>query len=101
MQLRESRASFGDVKVVAVTTDDARVSRSVADQLRLDYPILTDRPGGLGAAFGVFQAGGHMGNTDQHSMFVIDSSGVVRWQEISPSMNVPMSDVRSALEAAS
>ena len=73
---------------------------SVVQQLRLDFPILTDRAGGLGSAFGIFQAGGHMGNTDQHSMFVIDSTGIVRWGQLSPSMHVAIGDVTSALEAA-
>lgn len=100
MELQQNEASFG-AKVVAVTTDDASVSRSVAQQLRLDYPILTDRQGRLGSAFGVYQSGGHMGNTDAHAMFVIDSSGVVRWSQLSPSMNVPMSAVKAALLAAS
>ena len=69
-------------------------------QLRIDFPVLADRPDGLGAAFGVFQSGGHMGNTDEHSMFVIDSGGIVRWGQISPSMHVQMDDLRSALRAA-
>jgi peroxiredoxin len=86
--------------VVAVTTDDARISASVVQQLHLDYPILTDRAGGLGSAFGVYQAAGHMGSTDEHSMFVIDSAGFVRWGQVSPSMHVLMSDVLSAVQAA-
>ena len=72
----------------------------MVQQLHLDYPILTDRPGGMGSAFGVFQMGGHMGNTDEHSMFVIDSTGIVRWGQISPSMHVPMGDVLTAVRAA-
>ena len=100
MELQQNEAGFG-AKVVAVTTDDAAISRSVAQQLHLDYPILTDRQGALGSAFGVFQMGGHMGNTDAHAMFVIDSSGIVRWSQVSPSMNVPMAAVKAAVEAAS
>lgn len=85
--------------MVAVTTDDAKVSRSVASQLHLDYPILADYPGGLGSAFGVYKEGGHMGNTDQHAIFVIDSNGSVRWQRIEPSMRIAISDVMQALAA--
>lgn len=101
MELQQNERSFGGAKIVAVTTDDLGTSESVARQLRLDYPILTDRIDGLGAAFGVFQSSGHMGSTDEHSMFVIDSAGIVRWRQISPSMHVPMGDVQAALEAVS
>lgn len=85
--------------MVAVSTDSLQLSESVTRQLGLGYPILADRPGGLGAAFGVFQSSGHMGSTDEHSMFVIDSAGIVRWKEISPSMHVAMADVLNAVKA--
>ena len=41
-----------------------------------------------------------MGNTDEHSMFVVDSTGIVRWGQVSPSMHVAMGDVTAALQAA-
>ncbi len=97
-QQRNQLASEG-AKVVAVSTDSLQVSSSVTQQLGLNYPILVDRPGGLGAAFGVFQSGGHMGSTDEHSMFVIDAGGVVRWKQISPSMHVAMADVLEAVKS--
>ena len=85
--------------MVAVTTDRFEVSRSVALKLNLDFPILVDEPGGLGAAFGVYYPQSHMGATDAHSIFVLDQSGKVRWKQISASMNVPMSQVVAAVDA--
>lgn len=101
VELQRDKDQFASegAKVVAVSTDSLQVSTSVTRQLGLDYPILVDRPNGLGAAFGVFQGSGHMGSTDEHSMFVIDASGVVRWKQISPSMHVAMSDVLDAVKA--
>lgn len=86
--------------MVAVTTDEKTISKSVAQQLHLDFPILTDHANGLGTAFGIFQGSGHMGSTDAHSMFVIDTAGIIRWKEISPSMNIPMAHVARALAEA-
>lgn len=101
VELQRDRDRFAaeGAKVVAVSTDSLQVSTSVTQQLGLGYPILADRPDGLGAAFGVFQSGGHMGSTDEHSMFVIDASGIVRWKQISPSMHVAMADVLEAVKA--
>lgn len=87
--------------MVAVSTDELAVSRSVASQMHLSFPILADRPGGMGSSFGIFTSGGMHSNTDSHSMFVIDSQGVVRWGQVAPSMVVNMQDVQQALDKAS
>ena len=83
-----------------MTTDDLATSRSVAQQLHLDYPILSDKLGNLGMGFGIYRGSGHMGSADQHSMFVLDATGAVRWKEISPSMHVHLADVIAAARAA-
>jgi len=89
--------------VVAVSTDQLPTSRSLADQLRLGYPILEDRDHRLGSDFDVFRlpSGMDMGPVDSHSMFVIDSTGHVAWKQLaSDSMHVPMDQVISAVRAA-
>ena len=99
LQQSEPQLKAGGARVVAVTTDRIQVSQSVAQHLGLDYPILADEPGGLGAAFGVYYPTGHMGATDAHSIFVLDQAGKVRWSRLSPSMHVAMSEVTAAVEA--
>jgi peroxiredoxin len=99
LQQTEPQLRAKGAQVVAVTTDTIQVSQTVARHLSLDYPILADEPGGLGAAFGVYQTSGHMGSTDAHAIFVLDQSGKIRWSQLSPSMHVPMEQVLTAVTA--
>ena len=90
-------------KVVAVSVDPVEQSKSLADQLRLGYPILQDRDHVLGSAFGVFRIPGgmDMGDVDGHSIFVIDAGGRVRWRQLAPdTMHVAVDDVLAALKQA-
>lgn len=89
------------VKVVAVSTDPLAVSISLAQQLQLGFPILSDTAGGFGSSFGVFNLSGgmNMGPVDRHSFFIIGPHGHVRWKRLSlNAMHVPMSDVLAALK---
>ena len=80
------------------------MSRSLAAQLGLEFPVLEDRDHALGSAFGVFRVPGvhDMGPVDNHSIFVIDADGRVRWKRLAPgTMHVPMDAILAALRSAS
>lgn len=83
-----------------MSVDPLSLSRSLAAQLHLGYPIVEDRSHALGSAFGVFRlpASMDMGPVDRHAMFVLDAGGNVRWGQLSPdAMNIPIPDVLAAL----
>lgn len=90
--------------MVAISTDPVATSRSLSDQLKLGYPILEDRNHTLGSDFGIFHLpmnGMDMGQTDSHSIFVLDASGRVAWKKIAPdTMHVSMDDVVAAVRSA-
>ena len=90
-------------RVVGVSVDPVEQSKSVVSQLNLGFPIVEDRNHALGSAFGVFRlpAGMDMGPVDNHSVFVVDATGHLRWKELAPdTMHVPVSDVLAALKQA-
>lgn len=69
----------------------------------LGFPILEDTDHALGSAFGIFRlpSGMDMGPVDNHSIFVIDTSGRIRWKQLAPdTMHVPMDVILAALKAA-
>ena len=85
-----------------MTVDPLATSRSLVRQLRLGFPILEDRGHRLGSAFGVFRLPGgmDMGPVDNHSIFVLDASGRVRWEQLAPdTMHVPMDAILAALRS--
>ena len=87
--------------VVAVTVEPLAISRSLAAQLNLVFPIVEDTGHALGSAFGVFRlpSGMDMGPVDAHSVFVIDASGYVRWKRLAPdTMHVPVDAILGALK---
>ena len=88
--------------MIAVSVDSLSVSRSLAAQLGLGFPILEDHDRGLGSAFGVFRlpSGMDMGPTDSHSVFVIDARGRIQWKQLAPNtMHVPMGAILAALRS--
>lgn len=104
MELQKDLPSISALgaRVVAVSTDPLDVSTSLAQQMQLGFPILSDPSGSFGSAFGVFDLPGgmNMGPVDRHSFFIIGPHGHVRWQRLSlNAMHVPMSDVLAALKA--
>jgi peroxiredoxin len=89
--------------VVAITVDDLALSKSVASQLHLDFPIVEDRDHRLGSALGVFRIPGvmDMGPVDNHAVFVVDATGHVRWKDVAAeTMHVPVDAILSALREA-
>lgn len=90
-------------KVVGVCVDPVEQSKSVVSQLNLGFPIVEDRNHALGSAFGVFRLpdGMNMGPVDNHSIFVVDATGHLRWNELAPdTMHVPVDHVLAALKQA-
>lgn len=86
--------------MVAVTVDALPLSRSLAAQLGVGFPILEDQDHRLGSAFGVFRMPGvmDMGPVDNHSVFVIGAGGRVVWKQLAPeTMHVPMGAILAAL----
>lgn len=85
-----------------MSVDPIAVSRSLANQLRLGFPLLEDTGHQLGSAFGSFHlpSGMDMGPVDNHSIFVVDGAGHIAWKELAAdTMHVPVSDVIRALQA--
>jgi peroxiredoxin Q/BCP len=88
-------------RVIAATMDPVEVSTSVAQQLGLSFPILEDRDHMLGSAFGTYEASGHMGSVDQHSVVVLDAQGNVAWRDLAgTTMYVSADDILAAVKAA-
>jgi peroxiredoxin len=88
-------------RVVAATMDPIEISSSVARQLGLSFPILEDQDHLLGSAFGTYEASGHMGSVDQHSVVVLDVSGKVTWRDLAgATMYVSPEDILRAVKAA-
>ena len=88
--------------MVAVTVEPLPVSRSLAAQLGLGFPVLEDQDHRWGSAFGVFRMPGvmDMGPVDNHSVFVIDAGGRVQWKQLAPdTMHVPMDAILAALRS--
>ena len=85
-----------------MSVDPLATSRSLAGQLGLGFPILEDRDHRLGSAFGVFRlpSSMDMGPVDNHSIFVLDGAGRVRWKQLAPdTMHVPMDAILAALRS--
>ena len=88
-------------RVLAATMDPVDVSTSVAQQLGLSFPILEDQDHVLGSAFGTYEASGHMGSVDQHSVVVLDAAGNVAWRDLAgTTMYVSPEDILRAVKAA-
>jgi len=104
-QLVELQQNLGQLdslgtKVVAATVDPLALSQSVAAQLHLGFPILEDTNHVLGSAFGVFRipSAMDMGPVDDHSIFIVDADGRVRWKWLAlDTMHVPVEAVLAAL----
>lgn len=99
--LAEIRADGGEV--LAASTDPLAISRSLAKQLNLRFPILYDEDGRLGSAFKIYglTGGMNMGPVDRHSVFVINRNETITWRRVSLNqMHVPVAQILSALRSA-
>lgn len=92
MQLQRRQEKFAaehDTKVVAATVQDMETTKALAEELGIEYPIMTDTGHEVSEAYGVYNLPGGMGEFSAHSMFLIDKQGQVQWSELSvPEMYV-------------
>jgi len=95
VQLRAIQEALPDLRargatVFAISTDLPAVQRRLANDLGLDYPILSEAPAAglhpVGSAYGVYhQASGPTGPVDINAIVVIDAAGIVRAVAAQPS----------------
>ena len=90
-----------NASVVAVSVDPIGVSKSVARQLHLGFPILEDTNHQLGSAMGDYRLPGgmDMGPVDSHAIYVVGLDGKISWKDQEPSaMHVPNAAVLAVLQ---
>ena len=83
----------------AVTVQDLRTSREMAERLGVDVPILADTSTQVARAFGIYDLPGSMGPFSTHSFWLLDRDGRIRFREVSLEMHVPFAKVEQAVAA--
>ena len=83
----------------AVTVQDLRTSREMAERLGVDVPILADTSTQVARAFGIYDLPGSMGPFSTHSFWLLDRDGRIRFREVSLEMHVPFARVEQAVAA--
>jgi peroxiredoxin len=80
-QLRDDRAAFADVQVLAVSADSMFALRAWSDQRGYDFPLLSDfwPHGKVAQDYGVFNDKVGMAN---RGTFLVDTGGVIRFAEM-------------------
>jgi peroxiredoxin len=70
--------------------DSVDDNRRLADELGLDFPILSDSERRAVAAYGVVHAGGGLGGTDiaRPATFLVGPEGTVRWRELAENWRI-------------
>lgn len=67
--------------------------------MKLKFPLLSDADpkGSVSSAFGIFNV---RDGVSERALFVLDSNGIIRWQELSPrNINPVAHGILKALEA--
>jgi peroxiredoxin len=85
--------------VFAVTVQDLRTSREMAERLGVNVPILADTSTQVARAFGIYDLPGSMGPFSTHSFWLLDRDGRIRFREVSLEMHVPFAKVEQAVAA--
>jgi peroxiredoxin len=88
-----------DAAVLGVSVDGVWCHQAFAEARRLRFPLLADfePKGAVAEAYGVYDA--KLGECDR-ALFVIDSSGVIRWSYVSPvGINPGAEGILAALES--
>jgi peroxiredoxin Q/BCP len=85
------------VLIMAISTDTPAVQRTVAGQVDLRYPILSEAPIAgqhpVGSAYGVYHLPQrHPGPVDANAIIIIDETGIVRAVQVQPAR--PLSESR-------
>lgn len=74
---RDNAAKVGalNAQVLGISADSVWANRAFADQLRADFPILSDARGEVSRAYGVYD---EANGVARRTTFVVDSEGIVR-----------------------
>lgn len=86
MQLQQRQQKYAkeyDTQVVAATVQDMGTTEALAEELGVNYPVMTDTTHEVSKAYGIYNLPGGMGEFSAHSMFLIDKQGQVQWSEVS------------------
>ena len=87
-----------NAQMIAISVDDIASHKSFADSMKLKFPLLSDADpkGDVSRAFGVYH---EKDGLSERALFVLDSSGVIRWRQLSPrNVNPGAHGILSALE---
>ncbi len=73
---------------MGIVVDPTETNARFARDLGLSFPLLSDPTAATIDAYGLRHAGGHAGSDIAHpASILIDSAGIVRWREVSKSVN--------------
>ena len=93
--------SLGEVKVFGVSSDTPFALEAWAKQARINIPLLSDYQRTVTAAYEVVLADlAGLGPSTARAAFVIDSSGIVRYSELVPTLELPNFEAVAACVAA-
>lgn len=74
---RDNAAKVGalNARVIGVSVDSVWANKAFAEQLRLDFPVLSDSKHDVARAYGVYD---DANGVARRTTFVIDENGIVR-----------------------
>ena len=88
-----------NAQLLAINNDSLASHFEFANQLGLDFPLLSDETGTVLRSYGVFN---HTSNTSLRALFVLDSTGTIQWSYLSPlNKNPGAGGILKALEKIS
>ncbi len=73
----------------------------MVERLGVDVPVLADTSTDVARAFEIYDLPGSMGPFAAHSFWLIDTSGTIRFRDVSLEMHVPFEEVTRAVQRLS
>ena len=78
-------------EVLGISVDPAEKSRELAEQLKIRFPLLSDKDHKVIDEYDILDPGGKISIA---SVFVVDKKGIVRWSYVTDDYKVrPLDDV--------
>lgn len=71
-----------DTEILGISANVRFSQKAFADFLKLNFPLLSDRPGNVMKAYGVYNEESRLA---KRSYFIVDKQGVIRFKKIMPS----------------
>ncbi|MGD9889909.1 MAG: peroxiredoxin family protein [Dehalococcoidia bacterium] len=109
-QLRALQAALPELRAIgavvyAVSVDTGAVQQTVAEDLHLDYPLLSEAPTAgqhpVGSAYGVYHFHQrHPGPVNANAVIVIDIAGIVQGVRVQPGQLMDTADILSFVQQA-